>query len=211
LLDQYQWLRTLGADKSNNVIGVARSPGPVQQKLAADGLTNVTVVQGDMADAVSLRAAAASVHQVTGGKVDYLIVNGTFQMADSGPLTAPDFIGKEDLIRADVLQSAEVNVLGTIYSINAFLSLVKNGTAKKIVAISSGLADREVTLKSGTSSEVVYSAMKAAVNVVVAKFAVALKSDGITLLALSPGVVNTKESLDICISPFALCVIKEEP
>ncbi|KAK9495380.1 hypothetical protein V1508DRAFT_409668 [Lipomyces doorenjongii] len=56
-----------------------------------------------------------------------------------------------------MIASLEVNVLGVVYSINAFLPLLRKGATKSITAISTGLADLDFTLLSGNSTQLTYS------------------------------------------------------
>ncbi|KAK9350145.1 hypothetical protein V1505DRAFT_358129 [Lipomyces doorenjongii] len=74
------------------------------------------------------------------------------------------YSGQEDTLRNDMIASLEVNVLGVIYSINAFLPLLRKCATKKITAISTGLADLDFTLLSGNSTQLTYSSMKAALK-----------------------------------------------
>jgi len=144
-------------------------------------------------DNKSLIDAASRTSNITGGTLDHLIVNGAF-LSDSWHLDPTEFQGHEELLRIDVVRSAEINVIGNIYAINAFLPLIRTGKAKKIASISSGHADLDLILEGEIASSVVYSAMKAAVNVVIAKYAAELKPEGIKLLSLSPGAVNTDQA-----------------
>jgi len=107
-------------------------------------------------------------------------------------LTPTQFVGEEEFLRQDMIASVEVNILGVIYSINAFVPLLRKGGVKKIIAISTGLADSEMAVKTGNSRFLTYSTAKAGLNMVIAKYSQELKSEGFTALALSPGVVNTK-------------------
>jgi NAD(P)-dependent dehydrogenase (short-subunit alcohol dehydrogenase family) len=147
-----------------------------------------------MANFASLNAAAAETAKLTNGSVDYLIINGVFSDPETGKLVPTQFIGREDELRKDMIESLDVNVLGVAHSINAFLPLVRKSSIKKITAISTGLAVTEETPKSGVANFFTYSTMKAALNMVVAKYSAELKPEGITLLALSPGLVMTKET-----------------
>jgi len=146
-----------------------------------------------MTSADSLTAAASSTSALTNGALDYLIINGVHARPELMPLTPTSFIGRESLLREDLMAAMDVNVLGAMNSINAFLPLIRAGATKKIIAISTGLADTESVPKAGVAWGVVYSISKAALNMVVAKYAAELKGEGIVLLALSPGLVNTKE------------------
>lgn len=91
------------------------------------------------------------------------------------------------------MASLDVNVVGVIYSINAFLPLVRKGSVKKITVISSGMADPEWVVQNDIPGSLIYASMKAATNMVVAKYAVELRGEGIVVLALSPGIVDTYE------------------
>lgn len=144
-----------------------------------------------MADNKSLTTAAAESEKLTGGSVDYLIINGAYTNPEENLSSPSEFAGKEDLLTSSMIESLKVNVLGVVFIINAFLPLVRRSSIKKITAISTGLSDRDLTEKSTISFYMTYSAIKAALNMVVAKFSVELKSEGIVLLALSPGLVDT--------------------
>ena len=85
------------------------------------------------------------------------------------------------------------NAIGSAFSTNAFLPLLRAGAAKRVVTISSGLGDPEFVIGSGWTAGMAYSVSKAALNMVVAQFAAALRPEGFTCLAISPGLVNTAE------------------
>lgn len=84
-----------------------------------------------------------------------------------------------------------INVLGVVHTINVFLPLLKAGKTKKVIAITSGFGDVDVTLDGEFDVSVPYSISKAALNLAIAKYAVAYKADGFVFLSISPGVVNT--------------------
>lgn len=189
----YQWLKTLSADKANTVIGMARTPAPVHDKLAADGISNVHVLQADLVDNQSLTAAAAEVSKLTGGSVDYLIVNAAYQNHKTASLTPTSFIGHEDVLVEEMRQHLDVGVIGVIQAINAFLPLVRKSSIKKIIAISSGMADFEFVDQAEIAFGVSYGATKAAMNMIIIKYGIELKDEGVTVLALSPGLIDTRE------------------
>ncbi|RFU30924.1 hypothetical protein B7463_g5405, partial [Scytalidium lignicola] len=174
----------------NTIIGLVRTPSKVQARLSADNLPNVHLLQADMADHTSLTTAAAATSKLTpNGAVDYLIINGVYVNSEENFLPPTAFSGKEDLITTALLESIKVNVLGVIFSINAFLPLVRKSSKKKIAVISTGLADLEEAQKGGIAFTVSYSSSKAALNMVIARFAVELRGEGVVVLALmSPEV-----------------------
>ncbi|KAK0774163.1 hypothetical protein LTR75_016940 [Friedmanniomyces endolithicus] len=133
--------------------------------------------------------------------LDQLIVNGAHFGNAAFFLGPTDFssAAQSQALHDDMHQSLDTNVLGTVYSINAFLPLVLKGTAKKIVAITTGWADPDISRPADDGAEGLpfamgYSAMKAALNMVIAKYAAELQSQGVITLALSPGVVNTSNN-----------------
>ena len=87
----------------------------------------------------------------------------------------------------------KTNVVGVTHTINAFLPLIRAGDIKKIIVISSSLGSPEYAVKFSEHYAPVYSITKAAVNMVVAKYAVTLKEEGITFLAVCPGLVDTAQ------------------
>lgn len=122
---------------------------------------------------------------------------------------SPD--GQEDLLEKDLLESVSdvlskhvkeqplnthppqfrINVVGVTHTINAFLPLLRKGTAKKVITISSGMGDLDFTSRTGISTQAPYSISKAALNMVIVKYAAQYKSEGFVFLAISPGLVNT--------------------
>ncbi|KAJ7361120.1 hypothetical protein DFH08DRAFT_365872 [Mycena albidolilacea] len=93
--------------------------------------------------------------------------------------------------KLDLLDNFKNNTISVVHSTNAFLPLLKNGAAKKVLAVSSGLGDQDLTLAGELATKSSYSISKAALNVVVAKYAAQFKADGFVFLAISPGIVDT--------------------
>ena len=165
----------------------------MQSKISADNLpSNIHILPGDLTDPASLKAAASEVSKLTGGVVDYLIVNGAFLPYTTAHLTALDFVGKEQEFLDELDASMHANVAGVVFTVNAFIELVKKSAVKKVIVISSGMADPEVISTTGIAASVTYAVSKAGVNIVVAKYAALFKDDGVVFLSLSPGWVQTQ-------------------
>ena len=205
----YEWLHFLSADKANVVIGTARTPTAVNAKLAADGINGVHVVQADMIDQKSLQAAAAEIAELTDGTVDYLIVNGAYLNPATAGLSPVALANNESLLRDEMKQNLDVNVIGVMFAINAFLLLIRKSSIKKITVLSTGMADFDLVANAGISFTVAYGAIKAALNMVVLKYSIELKSEGIILLLLSPGVVNTRLDPRKCFTVFSKIAFKK--
>ncbi|KAL4796608.1 hypothetical protein BDV19DRAFT_360666 [Aspergillus venezuelensis] len=84
----------------------------------------------------------------------------------------------------------QTNVVGNIHLFNLFLPLVQKSPIKKVIAITSGLADLDLTNEFELENGALYAASKAALNVIVAKFNAQYKKDGVLFLGISPGVVE---------------------
>lgn len=95
-----------------------------------------------------------------------------------------------------MLATFHTNVIGTTQAVAYFAPLVAKSTLKKIAVISSGVGDIDFTLKSGLDTKSPYSISKAAVNMAVAKFHVEYRTRGVTVLAISPGLVDTEFATD---------------
>jgi NAD(P)-dependent dehydrogenase (short-subunit alcohol dehydrogenase family) len=83
-----------------------------------------------------------------------------------------------------------------VHVVHAFLPLVRKGAVKKVVNLSSGIADLDLIHKVDLAVAAPYAASKAAANIIVAKYAAALKDEGILFLSLSPGFVATESNLE---------------
>lgn len=87
-----------------------------------------------------------------------------------------------------------MNVVGVINTINIFLPLIKKGSAKKVVLISSGMADPDL-VNNGTVDSGPYSISKAAANMAIFKYNAKYKDQGVLFFAISPGIVATKDGM----------------
>lgn len=68
---------------------------------------------------------------------------------------------------------------------------MKNGAEKKVITLGSGVGDYNMTLEAEDEIGGPYCISKAAVVMVVAKYAAKYKKDGFVFLTISPGLVNT--------------------
>jgi len=184
-----QFVRTLSADKNNTVFGIVRNPATAKE-LTSLGRSNVHVLQTSITDHKGLKAAAEQVAKVTGGSLDYLINNAASVNDDYSNLTLTAF-DDQDVLGQNLRDHFETNVIGVVYTINAFIPLLQKGSVKKVITLSTGVADLEFTLFTGNPVGGPYAISKAAVNLAVTKYAAQYKAEGFVFLALSPGLVNT--------------------
>ena len=85
----------------------------------------------------------------------------------------------------------DTNVLANIHLYNLFLPLILKGDAKKVVAISSMTADIDLVKNHDLANFAPYSASKAAMNLITAKFSAEYKERGVLFLSVCPGIVDT--------------------
>lgn len=92
----------------------------------------------------------------------------------------------------------EVNVIANVHLVNLFLPLIFKGQAqaRKVIILSSGLADAAAAAEFDLTPWALYGASKAAMNLIVAKYSAQYKDDGILFLALSPGMVEVGHAKD---------------
>lgn len=188
-----EYVRQLAQNPSNTVFAIVRNPESPSIKELASENANVHIIKGDATDPKSLLEAAAATAKISDGKLDVLIHNSNaVDQASMGlsPSKIPmDIEATEKMFDAPI----RTGIYGGIWTTNAFLPLIEKGVEKKIVHISTGMADTELILGAGVDYAVPYSIAKAGVNIQIAKYAVELAPKGIKTLALSPGWVDTWE------------------
>lgn len=99
-------------------------------------------------------------------------------------------------LEQDLLDFFKINVIANVHLFNVFLPLILKGETKKVVALSSGLADLKPIIKHDIDHAASYSISKAALNVAVAKFSAQYAKDGILFMSICPGSVNTGQYND---------------
>ena len=188
-----EFVRQLAANPTNTILAIVRNPDSPNLSNLASNYPNVHVIKGDVTDPKSILEAAAAAAAITGGTLDVLIHNSNaVDMAamSSNPSQLPF---DAQAIREIFDPSFSTAVYGGLWTTNAFLPLIEKGSQKKIVHISTAMADLDLIKKSGVSYAVAYSVAKAGMNVQVAKYAAELAPKGIKVVALSPGWVDTWE------------------
>jgi NAD(P)-dependent dehydrogenase (short-subunit alcohol dehydrogenase family) len=161
-------------NRGDTVIATRRGPSPELEALG------VHVVRLEVADEASVESAATEVRALTDG-IDLLVNNAGYAGPRVGGRQGLDEVTQG--VCHDVLMS---NVAGPLLVTKHLKPLLGRGS--KIANISSGLGSID---RSSGRSPIVYSASKAALNMVGRILAEQLHDDGITVLSLSPGWVRT--------------------
>ncbi|WP_350278185.1 SDR family oxidoreductase [Kribbella sp. HUAS MG21] len=151
------------------------------KELVAEGL-DAAALQLEVTDAASVRAAAEQVH-TTYGRLDVLVNNAAI---------IPEGDDAVSRIGTDVLRSAfETNVIGLVDVTQAFLPLLREAEAARIVNLSTSLASfaqvGDPDSEMSTMLTLGYNSSKAAVNMVTVMLANELRGTGILVNAADPG------------------------
>ncbi|KAI0114578.1 NAD(P)-binding protein [Hypoxylon sp. NC0597] len=188
----FEFLRQLSADPSAVVIGLARDKAATEKKVAAEiGRPNIHILHGDLIDYESLKKAVEDTSKITGGSLDYLIANGAFLSKRSHLKTLHDLSDDPKTLEEELLMSYKTNVVGNIHLFNLFIPLIRKGKAKKVIAISSGMADVDLVRDFELDMAAPYALSKVAMNFAVAKYDAEFRSQGILFMSICPGVVET--------------------
>lgn len=190
----YEFVRNLSADPANVVVGLVRDKEATDKKVAAElGRSNIHIIQGDVTDYNSLKVAAEETAKITGGGLDYLIANGARVATYSGYLDFEQLSEDPQRLEEDLVESFKTNTVGQIHLFSLFIPLIRQGRAKKVIAISTGMADLEAVRKWEIGIAGPYAISKAALNMAVAKFSSIYNKEGILFMSISPGLVDTAD------------------
>lgn len=155
------------------------------QTLASQG-TDVRFVQIDVTSDASVRAALSTVTELS-GRLDILVNNAGIT---AGGRVVPS------ALEIDAIKTIyEVNVFGAIRVTQAFLPLLRQSTAGRIVMVSSRLGS--LTLHTDPADPLVasnllgYNSSKSALNAVTVAFAKELSGTSIKVNAADPGYTAT--------------------
>ncbi|KAL4901756.1 hypothetical protein BDW74DRAFT_181470 [Aspergillus multicolor] len=191
----FEFVKQISEDPNNLIVGLVRDKAGTEKKVATElgDRPNVHILHGDLTNYASLKQAADDTAAIVGDRgVDYLVANGAlvpdFDAYDPiGALGGDDKAAELEDISATLYQT---NVTGNIHLFNLFLPLVKAGTVKKVIAITSGHADLDLINALEIETAAIYAASKAALNVIVGKFSAQYRKEGVLFVSLSPGVVE---------------------
>ncbi|KAK1529090.1 short-chain dehydrogenase [Colletotrichum costaricense] len=188
----FEFLRQLSADANNIVIGVVRNAEATKQKVDAElQRKNIHVLQADLDDFDAIKTAVNAASEITGGSIDYVIANAAFISTWSSYDGISVLGEKPKRLEQDLFDSFRTNVVGNVHLFNLALPLIQRGLAKKVITVSSGMADLDFISKSGIEVGAPYSISKAALNTAVAKFSAEHSHQGILFFSISPGVIDT--------------------
>ncbi len=161
------------------VFAACRGPNDAKdlQLVAAESGGRVRILQMDVTDSASVRAAAA---ELKGEAIDLLLNNAGVGGTPGQRLGSLDYEAWARVLDA--------NTLGPMRVSEAFLENVAQSRQKRIVTITSGMGSIEDNTSGGRYA---YRSSKAAVNMVMKSLAVDTAPRGITCIVMNPGWVRT--------------------
>ncbi|UPX11209.1 uncharacterized protein EKO05_0001829 [Ascochyta rabiei] len=176
----FELVKQISDNTNNLVVGLVRDKNSTKKMVKA-GLgerSNVHILYGDLTSYASLKQAAVDTAKIVGEcGIDYLVANVAYLTLFNAfdPLGAlSDKVEELEEVSSKVFQT---NLTGNIHLFNLFLPQVLKGKVKKVIAISSGHTDLDFINDSETEFSAFYSAGKAAMNVMVAKYSAQYKKD----------------------------------
>ncbi|KAI0844098.1 putative short chain dehydrogenase [Daldinia vernicosa] len=190
----YEFVRQLSQDPNNIVIGIVRDRPATVKKISEDttlkGRSNIYILEADVTNHDALKRAATETAGITGGSLDYLIGNAGY-ISHFDAYEPLGVLGNEPKkLEDDLGKLINVHVVGNIHLINSFMPLILKGQAKKVIVVSSGFGDLDLTTRFDLDLSSLYSISKAASNMAVAKFSAQYKRDGVLFLSIAPGMVE---------------------
>ncbi|KAI0484697.1 hypothetical protein GGR56DRAFT_680336 [Xylariaceae sp. FL0804] len=188
----WEFLRQISQDPSNTAIGTVRDKTTTDRKVSEElsARSNIHILQADITDYDALKKAAVDTAAITGGSLDYLVVNAAYisyfdEFANLGELG-----NKPAELDAELTTYLRTNVVANVHVINVFMPLILRGGVRKVIALASGHADADFVAGYDVDVAPLYAISKAALNVAVAKFAARYRRDGVLVMSISPGIVD---------------------
>lgn len=168
-------------DRGETVVACPRCPESCGlDALSVPHASTLHVVPMDVTDGLSVQEALRRVSARV-PRLDVLINNAGVLHRGEPSVDALDFSRLEDAYR--------VNALGALRVTAAFLPLLKKGTGKRIVNVSSLMGSIEDDESGGAYG---YRMSKAALNIATKNLAIELAGDGFVVVAMHPGWVRTR-------------------
>ncbi|KAM0330606.1 hypothetical protein ACHAQA_003555 [Verticillium albo-atrum] len=195
----WAFLRQISEDANNVVIGTVRDKASIEKKIADElgDRSNVHIVEAELLKYESIQASVTEVSKITGGKLDYIIANAAYISNLSAFSTFGELAETPQELEEDLLKSFKINVVGVVHLFNLYMPLILKGNVKKVITISTGFADLDLTNKYRVGVAGPYAISKGAVNVAVSKFHAQYAEDGVLFMGISPGVVDTGNNNDL--------------
>lgn len=188
----WEFLTQISSDSKNNVIGIVRNKAGTEKRIADElpGRSNITILEADLTKHADIKRVAKEAATVNGGVVDILIANAGYVGYFDAFEPIGDLNKDDDELDFEFAKYMNTNVLSNIHLFHAFLPQVLNSKVKKIITLASGHSDLSLVREWDIDLAAIYTASKAAMDIITAKFSAQYKSQGVLFLGISPGMVD---------------------
>jgi len=168
-------------ERGDTVVACPRRSGSFElEALAEEHPDRLFRVPMDVREVASVNSAAAQIGRRV-ERIDLLFNNGAIYPDEDG--------GLERLDMDDLLAAFDVNALGPLRVVRAFLPLLRKGQGRRVIQITSLMGSIEDNSSGGSYA---YRMSKAALNMAVRNLAHELGPEGFICLAIHPGWVKTR-------------------
>ncbi|KAH8693986.1 short-chain dehydrogenase [Talaromyces proteolyticus] len=194
----FAFLRHISADPNNTVIGLVRDKTTTEKKVREElDRPNIHIIQADLTDLDSLKKSVDQVSPLVNGSIDYLIANAGYMSLWSAYHPLSSLGNDPERLEEDILECFRTNVVGNVHLFNLYMPLILKGHVKKVIAITSGFADDDLTTTYAIDVAGPYSISKAAMNTAVAKFSAEYAERGVLFMGIAPGAVEVGQDKDL--------------
>jgi NAD(P)-dependent dehydrogenase (short-subunit alcohol dehydrogenase family) len=178
------------------VVGLVRNVAETIAKIKPWNRSNIHIIEGDLMNYESLKTAVELTSKITGGKLDVIIANAGL-IPKWSPFDPLSVLGHDPVMLDNtLLETFKTNCIGNIHLFNIFMPLILKGKDKKVITISSGMADTELTTNFNLYEGGPYSISKAAMNMAIAKFQAEYSEQGVLFMGICPGSVDVGQYED---------------
>ncbi|TQV98788.1 hypothetical protein V2A60_007511 [Cordyceps javanica] len=166
------------------ILVTTRGPSQALETLISASSGRIVRIACEATDELSVKAAASEIETKLAGRgLDILINNVGIMPISEGGISALD--GKE------LLATFDVNVISTHRMTTAMIPLLRKGSLKKVVMISTPVGSIGSASKYTWLSVPAYKITKAAMNMLSVQYALEYGKENFTILSVSPGWLRT--------------------
>ncbi|KAH9839384.1 uncharacterized protein C8Q71DRAFT_509623 [Rhodofomes roseus] len=178
-------VKELLKDPQNVVVGTARDPGRCE---ALEALTKE--YPSDRFASVALNLLVKYTIDKAAEDTAALLPNGLDYLVNNAGVCHQNVVPFESVDMDVLVEELHVNTAAPLYLLQKFLPLIRKGSEKKVMLISSCLGSLEAApMFLGCSDS--YSLTKAGLNMLGRKWGALLKEEGVTVVVVHPGWIDT--------------------
>ncbi|KAJ6578574.1 short-chain dehydrogenases/reductase [Mycena capillaripes] len=204
---QFEFVNQLSSKSDNTVFALIRNKATASTLYEIqESRKNVIILEADITDSMAVEETNAKLPNLYSGSsqscgvgdgrdagLSYHCRSAGYKHEQVHPrILKSNSSDSNEELDEDLLEHFRTNVLGVVHTTKTFIPLLRGGPTKKVAVLSTGNADLDATLSMANPGRVGYGISKAAMNMSIAKLALALKPEGFVFVSISPGMVDSK-------------------